>query len=186
MSLIASGKITSPVSDILVALPSGHELFKLTLSDLLADGGAMLAYRLTADGGSTYYDQANQYRDVWQVNNGSNIQANTTFSEGQPGDMGFLGQRVSTSFDGAGGPTAAYTPSMLEALIDPGSPLRRPSVSVPMSFHRPGQSPEFGSGVSNLIVEVPSRVNGILIGPYFGDGRVLTRGFWWLEGFATP
>lgn len=181
MTLIASGKINSPVDYVDIELPTGYELFALRGVGWLADNSDLLSFRLSSDGGASFHAGPDGYRSNWTEHNGSVV-----FAGNGVDDQGYLAKNTSTQYDGVGGASDFYTGTTLSVLIDPGSDLRRPVVSIPMVVHEPATSSIYGSGVSIVVVQAPVRMNLIRIGPYFGDNVHLTRGCWWFEGLPTP
>lgn len=165
--------ITSPVDFVDISIPSTGELFRLSGVGILFDGDDYLTYKLSSDGGASFYGESPfDYRSTLKYNNQNGEQL-----EFQRDSVGFLAPKASTAWNGADGQNPNnWCGSILDVLIDPGAANRFP-VMLAQITHEPGVvAPGHGSSSSWLSMEAPSRVNLIRIGPYFGDGKKLVRG----------
>lgn len=198
MPLIGSGKVGSPVEYLDIVLPSGYEIFVLTLSGIVIDSSVeSICAAMSRDAGVTFLndfdDGFNTYRSMRQMVFGFVGLAADTTLQNQAADnlIVFSGDLTEP------GPVTQFA----RLSIEPGGAASYPVIDFYIRGHKGSAETDrlhFTNGVATLnpAATIPpsvGRINLLRIQPYGNgscapptSGVLITAGSWFLRGEPTP
>lgn len=181
MPLISTATISAPASYVDIALPDGHDIFRLLFIDFQIDVGDIVAFALSADGGATFLNNNVDY-DSYELQIARLDTPNSTDTQvsGFKGNDA-LGVFTRTSDDGAddtGPPYSTEYGRTIDALLFPGATGRKASmISTAGGTTGAGSNGAF-TDFGRVYATVTGKFNLVRIQPYGnGDCNPPTSGF---------